>query len=127
MATIRNLRLACVAAGLSCLLAASASASEKKTEPYALIFGTVFDANNRPVQGVKVKIARMKGDKPDKTWEHVSDRRGEFAQRVPAGAADYLVWADIKRNKKQAESTRPEVKVHVESDERRDVGLHLIQ
>ena len=127
MATIRNLRLACVAAGLSCLLASSAIASEKKTEPYALIFGTVFDANNRPVQGVKVKIAKMSGDEPGKTWEHVSDRRGEFAQRVPAGAADYLVWADIKRNKKQAESTRPEVKVHVENDERRDVGLHLIQ
>jgi hypothetical protein len=102
------------------------AASDKKQEPYALIFGTVFDSNSQPVPGVKVKIARLKGDKPSKTWEHISDRRGEFAQRVPAGAADYRVWAEIKREKNQPRSTGPEVKVHIENDERQDIGLHLI-
>lgn len=104
-----------------------AYARDKKDEPYALIFGTVYDANNHAVQGIKVKIARLKDGKPGKTWDHISDRRGEFAQRVPAGAADYLIWADIKQDKKRPESTRPEVKVHIENDERRDISLHLIQ
>jgi hypothetical protein len=97
-----------------------------KSEPYALIFGTVYDAENHPVAGVKVKIARLKGEKRDQTWEHVSDGRGEFAQRVPAGRADYLVWADVK-SKKNKEPRSAEVKVHVENDERQDISLHLTQ
>jgi hypothetical protein len=125
MVTTRKLGLACLMLMLVCPLGVQAGAGEKQ-EPYALIFGTVFDANSRPVQGVKVKIARMKGDKPGKTWEHISDRRGEFAQRVPAGAADYLVWAEIKREKNRDQSTRPEAKVQIENDERRDISLHLI-
>jgi hypothetical protein len=89
------------------LLAGSAPARGKKPEPYALIFGTVFDAKSQPIAGVKVKIARLKGNEKDKTWEHVSDARGEFAQRVPAGAADYLVWAELKRGKSNAENKGP--------------------
>jgi hypothetical protein len=126
MATTRKPGLAGLLLLLSCILAAATVAAEKKQEPYALIFGTVYDADSRPVQGVKVKVATLKGEKTGKTWEHISDRRGEFAQRVPAGAADYLVWADIKQEKKQPQSTRPEVKVHIENDERQDISLHLI-
>src|SRR5262245_9029703 len=97
MATTR--KLAALLLVLSCMLAAAAGADKKKDEPYALIFGTVYDANNRGVPGVKVKIALLQGEKTGKTWEHISDRRGEFAQRVPAGAAEYLVWADLKQPK----------------------------
>ncbi|HEV8524841.1 MAG TPA: hypothetical protein VGQ71_10105 [Terriglobales bacterium] len=108
---------------LACLLTLSATAVAAKDinhKPYALIFGTVYRADDRPAQGVKVKIRRAEDKKA--RWELVSDRRGEFAQRVPAGKADYLVWADIKGN-----NPKPEVKVHVENDERVDIGLHLTE
>jgi hypothetical protein len=98
------------------------SAAQKKLDPhqpYALIFGTVFGPDDRPVRGVKIKI-RRNGEK--KTVELLSDGRGEFAQRFPAGKADYLVWADVK-DKQVAHST--EVKVHIEDEERHDLTLHL--
>ena len=126
MAITRRFVRACLLLLAGTIALSVAYAGDKKDEPYALIFGTVYDANNQAIQGVKVKIARLKDGKPGKTWDHVSDRRGEFAQRVPAGAADYLVWADLKHNKKGAESTRPEVKVRIQNDERRDISLHLI-
>ncbi len=89
-------------------------------ENYALIFGTVWDKNNRPVYGVPIKIRRSDKKKPD--WERMSDHSGEFAARVPSGKADYVVWADIKAKKGEK---RPETVAHVENDERVDVGLHL--
>jgi hypothetical protein len=95
------------------------AAEKSKLKPYAVIIGTVFDAHSRVAPGVKVKIQRQ-GDKKPK-WELVSDRNGEFAQRFPAGKADYLVWAE--RNGKKGHVA--ETKVHIESDERQDIGLHL--
>lgn len=98
-------------------------------KPYALIFGTVWDPDNRPVYGVTVKIRRAT-DKPKKVrWEVSSDHHGEFAQRVPAGEADYILSADLKHFK--ASDGKPlrlpeEVKVHIYNDERQDTGLHLI-
>jgi hypothetical protein len=94
----------------------------KPGEPYALIFGTVLGPDNRPVQGVPIRIRRA--DKKKARWEHTSDRRGEFARRVPAGAADYIVWAGLKDHQ-AAEKT--EVKVHIQGDERKDIIVHLIE
>ena len=96
-----------------------------KPKPYALIFGTVWSPDNRPLYGVKIKIRRA----DQKTrWELYSDHNGEFAQRLPPGRADYLVWADLKGYKppagKQLQPAK-EVKVHIEGDERVDIGLHL--
>jgi hypothetical protein len=111
------------AAGLAWLLVAAtvaATASDKATEkPYALIFGTVYAPDNRPAYGVRVKIRRADQKKPH--WELFSDHQGEFAQRVPAGAADYVIWAVPERDRQAT----AEVKVHVQSDERIDIGLHL--
>jgi hypothetical protein len=109
----------------SCWVPMPGLAGEKKAKPYAVIAGTVFDGNYRAVPGIKVKIALLKGEQRGKTWEHISDRRGEFAQRVPAGAADYLVWAELKPVKGTVQTPRPEAKVHIQNDERQDVGLHL--
>ena len=89
---------------------------------YALIFGTVWDAKDQPAYGIPIKIRRA-GDKKAK-WELVSDHRGEFAQRVPIGNQDYVIWADIKTGKGKA---KPETKVHVDKDERVDVALHLTE
>jgi hypothetical protein len=76
---------------------------------------------------VKVKIRRA--DQKKAHWELFSDHHGEFAQRVPVGPADYLVWADLKGYKspggKQLHLER-EVKVHIDNDEREDTGVHLI-
>jgi hypothetical protein len=106
----------------------SAAASQPpKEKPYALIFGTVFDPDGRGVYGVKVKIRRA--DQKKARWELHSDHRGEFAQRVPAGKSDYVIWADLKDYKlPSGKHLKPgtEVIVHIENAERSDIGLHLI-
>jgi hypothetical protein len=110
--------------GSVCPLAAKGGRPEP--QQYALIFGTVWTPDNRPLYGVKVKIRRA--DKKKAQWESYSDHNGEFAQRLPAGPADYLVWADLKGYKfPHGKQLQPgeEVKVHVEGDERVDIGLHL--
>jgi hypothetical protein len=101
---------------------------QKPDQPYALIFGTVWGPDDRPVYGVPVKIRRA--DQKKAHWELYSDHSGEFAQRVPPGPADYLVWADLKGFKSASGKELHqdgEVKVHVDNDERQDIGLHLKQ
>jgi len=114
---------------LACLLttaSAQGSGPGKPPPPYALIFGTVWDPDGRPVYGVKVKIRRA--DEKKAHWELYSNHTGEFAQRVPAGKADYIVWADVKDYKLPSGKKLkpgPEVTVHIDGDERSDIGLHL--
>ena len=104
------------------------TAQKSRGKPYALIAGTVWGPDDRPVYGVMVKI-RKGSDKPNKVrWEIYSDHLGEFAQRVPAGESDYILWADLKGFKPG--DGKPlhlvqELTVHVYNDERQDVGLHL--
>jgi hypothetical protein len=108
--------------------ASPASSKLKPTDPYALIFGTVWGPDDRAVYGITVKIRRAADKKPK--WQVSSDHSGEFAQRVPAGQADYVVWADLKGVKTTygyALHLAEEVPVHVEYDERVDIGLHLVR
>ena len=88
--------------------------------PYALLFGTVYGPDDRPAYGIKIQIRRADQKKPK--WELVSDHQGEFAQRVPAGKADYIVSAEIKTPK---DEPKPALTIHVENDERKDFVLHL--
>jgi hypothetical protein len=109
----------------SAALAAPAS-KLKPNDPYALIFGTVWGPDDRPVYGVRVKIRRASEKKAK--WELYSDHAGEFAQRVPAGEGDYVIWADLKGVKTTDGQTlrlAQEVTIHVEYDERVDMSLHL--
>ena len=99
------------------------------TKPYALIFGTVWGPDDRPVYGVKVRIRRE--DQKKAKWELTSDHSGEFALRVPPGKATYILWIEAKDLKgfkypggKQLEPG-PEVTVQITADERQDIGLHL--
>jgi hypothetical protein len=109
------------------LLEAQNPASNQTTDekPYALIFGTVWGPDDHPVYGVKVKIRRADAKKP--RWEVYSNHSGEFAQRVPAGKADYMIEAELKGVKSvdgkplHAEA----VTVHVDNDERVDTSVHL--
>jgi hypothetical protein len=116
--------------GATLLMAASLAAGEKerKPAPYALIFGTVWDPDSHPVYGICVKVRRFDQKKPQ--WELYSDHNGEFAQRVPVGPADYLVWAEPggskSSNPNNLRAGKP-VRVRIEGDERVDLGLHLIK
>jgi hypothetical protein len=87
---------------------------------YALIYGTVWGPDDHPVAGVPIKIRRSSDKKPK--WELVSDRNGEFAQRVPIGTQDYIVEADIKTPKGQL---KPQATAHIDNNERTDISLHL--
>jgi hypothetical protein len=119
------------------LLISSAFAREdrKKREDsrkhYALIFGTVYGSDDRPIHGVRITI-RAAGKKHP-SWELVSDHRGEFAQRVPPGPSDYEIkgeaeLAPVENGKPQVskkKKVRAEAKVHIAEEERQDVSLHL--
>lgn len=104
------------------------TAQKSKQKPYALIAGTVWGPDDRPVYGVTVTIRRAKDKKPK--WEVYSDHHGEFAQRLPVGESDYVLSADLKHFKPA--DGKPlhlvqEVTVHVYHDEREDTSLHLTQ
>ena len=118
MTTRKNSSSAFLLAFVLLLLAIAgvhASGNDHK-KPYALIFGTVYGPNDRPVYGVNIRIRRA--DQKKAKWELMSDHAGEFAQRLPAGTADYIITTDEKH-------PAPEVKVHFENDERQDISLHL--
>ena len=105
---------------------APAAKHPKPKKDYALIVGTVWGPDNLPVYGVKIKIRRSQDRKAK--WELFSDHHGEFAQRLPVGKTDYLVTTDLKDFKPN--DGKPlhqvqEVTVHIDSDERVDIGLHL--
>ena len=108
-----------LAAVASDSLAQSATAMKKD---YALIYGTVWGADNHPVAGIPIKIRRA-SDKKAK-WELVSDSNGEFAQRVHVGTQDYVIQAEVKTRQGQP---KPEVTAHIDNNERKDVGIHLTQ
>jgi hypothetical protein len=110
------------------VLAGQASAPNSPREkPYALIFGTVWGPDDHAVYGIRIKIRRERDHKS--RWELFSDHSGEFAQRVPAGKEDYVVWADLKGVSLEGAKSlhADEVKVHVENDERVDISVHLKQ
>lgn len=106
----------------------SVLSAKTRVKPYAVIAGTVWGPDDRPVYGVTVKIRRA-SDKPKKArWEVYSDHHGEFAQRVPAGELDYILTADLKHVK--SDDGKPlrlvkDVTVHIYNEEREDTGLHL--
>ena len=116
------LLLSCGAFGACFAMPGPAPQKNSTAKDYALIVGTVWSPDNRPVAGVPIKIRRAT-DKKAK-WELVSDSRGEFAQRVPPGTQQYVIQADIKTPKGQP---KPEITVQIDDNERKDVGLHLTE
>jgi len=105
---------------------------QSQEKPYGLIFGTAYGPDDRPLYGVRVTIRRE--GKNHKTWEVVSDHRGEFAQRVPVEASDYLIKGeaeyapagpDGKPQMSKKKKLRGQARVHIEGEERQDIGIHL--
>src|SRR6478609_5152909 len=106
----------------------------KGEKPYALIFGTAYGPDDRPLYGVKITIRPPTKKHP--SWELMSDHRGEFAQRVPPGPSDYLVHGeaqfapagpDGKPQMSKTKRLKGETKVHVENEERLDISVHLTE
>jgi hypothetical protein len=125
---VLSLTIAALSPGLKASASDLATKNGQKIneKPYAVIFGTVWGPDDKPVYGVRVKIRRENEKKT--RWEVYSDHKGEFAQRVPAGKADYVAWADTKGVKSAGgDRLQPgdKVTIHVEYDERVDTGLHL--
>jgi len=89
------MRITQLAASLAVILAALFSppgalqAEKEKEEPYVLLRGTVFTAGGLALPGVPLTI-KVKDDSKPK-WRAVSDRRGEFAVRLPLGRQTYEV------------------------------------
>jgi hypothetical protein len=128
--SVRWLRVySCFAVLLILIISASAHAGEKlSAKNTAVIFGTVWSPDDRPVYGVTVKIRRARDKAKHARWEVYSNHLGEFEQVVPGGKETYILWADTK-GFKTADGKRlqpgPEVTVEVEDKERVDTGVHL--
>jgi hypothetical protein len=107
---------------------------KKPEKSYGLIFGTAYGPDDRPLYGVKVRIHPEGKKHPN--WQLFSDHRGEFAQRVPVAAGDYVITGeaeytpagkDGKPDKSKKKKLRGETRVHMEGEIRQDIGLHLAE
>lgn len=100
----------------------SALPNERDAPSEAVVAGTVFRDPGFAFQRVEVVLSVLTqppGSKRVKPRKVMTDARGEFAFRVPAGPAKYLVRAS-------AEGYRPEERsVGVNADERVDVYMTL--
>lgn len=116
---------------LAISLSYSAAQKEDSKRHYGLISGTAYGPDDRPIYGVKITI--HPDGKKHPSWDLVSDHRGEFAQRVPPGPADYIVDGQVelapiengvpKLYKKK--KLKGQVKVHIDNEEIQDISLHM--
>lgn len=67
------------------------SAGRKPQEPQALLFGTVFQGSYLSLPGARV--VAFDEAKPRKKYRSVTNYRGEYRIRVPAGEATYVITA----------------------------------
>lgn len=118
------------ALALGLLVVCSSSIAEKGDirKHYGLIFGTAYGPDDRPLYGMRIQIHPV--DKKHPSWELVSDHRGEFAQRVPPGPADYLISGEgelllTENGKPRKRKFKAEAQVHITAEERQDVSLHF--
>jgi hypothetical protein len=97
---LRNCKLAplMTTALLGCALLLGAA--DRNDAPHAVVGGTVFRENGFSLPGATVTLAVKDTPGAPKTkmkkLQGVSDGRGEFAFRVPPGAATYVVRASLK-------------------------------
>ena len=120
--------------GLAVLLVCASTVAGKDKDlqkHYGLIFGTAYGPDDRTLYGVQVEIHPAGQKHP--AWQLISDHRGEFAQRVPPGPADYIVTGKVEYapmengvpQMKKKKKLTAEAKVHIEAEERQDVSLRF--
>lgn len=90
---------------LTCLFSLSISVEPlhardaPRPQRHAVIFGTVWGPDDRALPGVEVKVRPADSTKKKARWTISSNRRGEFEVAVPAGKADYVIWAVTRHYK----------------------------
>lgn len=99
------------------LAAAARAPKDTPPEPYALLAGTVLTTEGFSLPGVPVSVKRQGERKPK--WRAVSDRRGEFAIRLPVGRATYEVATESRDHENETKT------VEVAGDERVEVMFRL--
>lgn len=92
-------------------------AEKNKDDSHALLMGSVFTADGLSLPGIRVSVKRKDDKKP--RWRAVSDRRGEFALRLPAGTETYEVTTESKAFESQTKT------VEFRGSERVDVFFRL--
>jgi len=100
----------------ACLLAAFTLTAEEKpaAKGQAILAGSVHDQpSGLAIPGIRIEIRRQGEKKP--RWRAVTDVRGDFAVRVPAGQASYVIATASKEHVNQ------EIAVEVVSHERVEV------
>jgi Carboxypeptidase regulatory-like domain len=103
--------------------AAAQNRDTKVQRSYALIAGTVFQESGLSLHGADVALEPHREDartRKLKKLRAVSDRRGEFAFRVPAVSARYTIKV------KRAGFAPQEQAVTVSGDERIDLVFRLV-
>ena len=80
-----------------------------KDQPFALLKGSCFDQRGLSLPGVAIRVTLPPGEtgkKKEKRWRMQSDRRGEFAVRLPAGEQTVVVTASKKGYRKAEKSVQ---------------------
>lgn len=90
----RRTSIASIGAGL-CAGVLTAGAQTRRPEPTALLFGTVFQDSYLALPGAKVVAYGESA--PKKKYRAVTNFRGEYRIRVPAGDAAYVLEASAPR------------------------------
>lgn len=81
----------------------------RKDPPFALLKGSCFDQRGFSLPGVAIRVTLPPGEndkRKEKRWRMQSDRRGEFAVRLPAGEQTVVVTASKKGYRKTEESVQ---------------------
>ncbi len=95
--------LAAAGTGLSSVARLRAE-PQRGAEPTALIFGTVFKDSYLALPGARVVAYNSAG--PRKKIRAVTNYRGEYRVRVPAGDATYVVEASAPRFAKESRTVQ---------------------
>ena len=88
---------------------AAAEEESKQEQPFALLKGSCFDQRGFSLPGVAIQVTLPPGEngkKKEKRWRMQSDRRGEFAVRLPAGERTVVVTASRKGYRKTEKSVQ---------------------
>jgi Carboxypeptidase regulatory-like domain len=101
---------------LVCPPAASAQGASGSRAHDFLIFATVFTDQGFALPGARVRVRRTDEKKPK--WEATSDRRGEFAVRVPEGA-EYEMAVEANGFKREVR------KIDAREDTRTDLTIRM--
>ncbi len=108
------------------LLAEVASVAAKERPRYALVYGSVFDDRGMAFRGARLIVTRLQPNRPGtaavrgkRRWEGVSDARGEFAIRLPAGKGSYLVAVEAAGYNVQPQT------VEIQAEERVDLLFRM--